>query len=135
MRHSPASRCDAKIDTSRIKLANRDLTVLTPDKSGWFRALRLRKAPRRGNRRREQRPDKKRGMGSGEWRDKEKGEQGDKGEGEKEKGGQGDKGKGEIVEDKDQPLDLNSSSPCLPLPLSPCLLVSPLPIPHLESGV
>src|SRR5215468_3671851 len=37
--YSPASRCDAKIDTSRIELANRDLAVLTPDESGWFRSL------------------------------------------------------------------------------------------------
>jgi len=37
--YSHASRRDAKIDTSRIKLANRDSAVLTPDESGWFRAL------------------------------------------------------------------------------------------------
>jgi hypothetical protein len=37
--YSTASRRDAMIDTSRIKLANRDSAVLTPDESGWFRAL------------------------------------------------------------------------------------------------
>src|SRR5215475_3525081 len=47
--YSPASLRDAKIDTSRIKLANRDSAVLTPDECGWFRALRFRKAPRRGS--------------------------------------------------------------------------------------
>jgi hypothetical protein len=32
--YSPASRRDAKIDISRIKLTNRDSAVLTPDESG-----------------------------------------------------------------------------------------------------
>jgi hypothetical protein len=47
--YSLASRYDAKIDTSRIKLANRDLAVLTPDESGWFLALRLWEASCRWN--------------------------------------------------------------------------------------
>jgi len=63
MRYSHASLCDAKIDTSRIKLANRDLAILTPDETGWFRALRLRKAPRRGN----TQTRAKTGQKSGKW--------------------------------------------------------------------
>src|SRR5262245_16700411 len=62
-RYSPASLCDAKIDTSRIKLANRDSAVLTPDESGWFRALRIRKASGRGNSQARARTGQK----NGEW--------------------------------------------------------------------
>jgi hypothetical protein len=46
--YSPASLRDAKIDTSQIKLANRDLAVLTPDESDWFRALQFLPSSERG---------------------------------------------------------------------------------------
>jgi hypothetical protein len=46
--YSHASLRDAKIDTSRIKLANRDLAVLTPDESDWFRSLQFPPFPERG---------------------------------------------------------------------------------------
>src|SRR5262245_42471343 len=46
--YSPASLCGAKIDTSRIKLTNRDSAVLTPDEGGWFRTLQFLPLSERG---------------------------------------------------------------------------------------
>src|SRR5215467_1909655 len=72
--YSHASRCDAKIDTSRIKLANRDLTVLTPEESDWFRSLQFPPFSERGASRKlaGERKDRTKsgewGVGSGETR-------------------------------------------------------------------
>jgi hypothetical protein len=65
--YSTASRRDAKIDTSRIKLAKRDSAVLTleeRDCSALFASERRHVAGTRG---REQRQNKKYGMGNGKW--------------------------------------------------------------------
>jgi hypothetical protein len=65
--YSTASRRDAKIDTSRIKLAKRDSAVLTleeRDCSALFASGRRHVAGTRG---REQGQDKKYGIGNGKW--------------------------------------------------------------------